>query len=146
MFGIEKERRSFASPLDQGGFKSFFSQGHIQSDEQNAPFLSSFFIELIDRIKNSLGSVKNYTQISRGKFSDKEFGEYYSRAVAEDIEKIDIILSSLINYIKLHMPIRKIDTVHKMIEEVLKKHQAKFVEKGIKLFKKFGIATIQKKM
>ena len=100
-------------------------------------FLSSFFIDLIQRIKNTLGSIRNYTQISRGKFSDKEFGEYFYRAVTEDIEKIDMVLNGLVNYIKLNTPIRKTDTVHHLIEEVLKKHQAKLEEKGVKLFKKF---------
>ena len=57
--------------------------------------------------------------------------------MTEDIEKIDMVLNGLINYIKLNTPIPKTDTVHHLIEEVLKKHQAKLEEKGIKLFKKF---------
>jgi signal transduction histidine kinase len=135
--GIEDERRSFTSSPVKDGMESIQSKLDFLSNEQNAPFMTSFFVELIHRIKNSLGSMRNYTQISRGKFSDKEFGEYYYRAVNEDIEKIDIVLNGLINYIKLNTPIRKTDTVHHLIDEVLKKHHAKFEEKGIKLFKKF---------
>jgi nitrogen-specific signal transduction histidine kinase len=88
-------------------------------------------------MKNMLSSIKNYTQISRGKFSDREFGEYYYRAVTEDIEKIDLVLNNLLNYIKVQKPIIKMNTVHNTIEEVLKKNQTKLDEKGIKLFKKF---------
>lgn len=137
LFGIESERRSFASSSVREGLESIKSKLDILSNEQNAPFLSSFFIDLVHRIKNTLGSIRDYTKISRGKFSDKEFGEYFYRAVTEDVEKIDMVLDGLINYIKLNTPIRKTDTVHHLIEEVLKKHQAKLEEKGIKLFKRF---------
>jgi light-regulated signal transduction histidine kinase (bacteriophytochrome) len=137
LFGIENERRSFTSSSVREGLESIKSRLDFLSNEQNASFLSSFFIDLIHRIKNTLGSIRDYTKISRGKFSDKEFGEYFYRAVTEDVEKIDMVLDGLINYIKLNTPIRKTDTVHHLIEEVLKKHQAKLEEKGIKLFKRF---------
>jgi nitrogen-specific signal transduction histidine kinase len=137
MFGIENERRSFASSSSIGGIEFLKSKIDFLSSEQNAPFLSSFFIELIERIKNTLNSIKSYTQISRGKFSDREFGEYFYRAVTGDIEKMDMVLNGLINYVKLNTPIQKTDTVHHFIEEVLRKHQVQLEEKGIKLFKKF---------
>ena len=138
LFDIENERRrSFTSSSVKEGIESIKSKLDFLSNEQNTPFMTSFFIELIQRIKNTLGSIRNYTQLSRGKFIDKEFGEYFYRAVTEDIEKIDVVLNGLMNYIKLNSPIRKADTVHRLIEEELKKHQAKLEGKGIKLFKKF---------
>jgi signal transduction histidine kinase len=137
IFGIENERRSFSSTTSVGGIESIKSKIDFLSNEQNAPFPSSFFIELIQRIKNTFSSIKSFTQISRGKFSDREFGEYFYRAVTGDIEKMDMVLNGLVNYVKLNTPIRKTDTVHHFIEEVLGKHQAKLEEKGIKLFKKF---------
>jgi hypothetical protein len=54
----------------------------------------------------------------------------------EDIEKMNMVLNSLLDYVKVHTPIRKTNTVHNIIEEVLKKHQAKLEEKGIKVLKK----------
>ncbi len=137
LFDIENERRSFTSSSVKEGIESIRSKLDFLSNEQNGPFIAPFFIELIQRIKNTLDSIRNYTQISRGKFSDREFGEYFHRAVTEDIEKIDMVLNGLMNYIKLNSPIRKTDTVHRVIEEELKKHQSKLEEKGIKLFKKF---------
>jgi signal transduction histidine kinase len=56
--------------------------------------------------------------------------------VNEDIEKMNMVLNSLLDYIKVHTPIRKANTVHNIIEEVLKKHQAKLDEKGVKVLKK----------
>jgi len=135
-FGFRNERRSFISSPVREGLDSIKSKLDFLSKEQNTPFLGSFFIELIEGIKNSLTSIRNYTQLSRGKFSDREFGEYFYRAVTEDVEKIDMVLDGLTNYIKLNTPIRKTDTVHRLIGEELKKHQAKLEEKGIKLFKK----------
>ena len=136
-YGVENERRSFAPSSVKEGIESIKSKLDFLSNEQNGPFLSSFFLDLVQRIKNTLGSMRNYTQLSRGKFSDKEFGEFFYRAVTEDIEKIDMVLNGLINYIKLNTPIRKTDTVHHLIEETLKKHQPKLEEKGVKLFKRF---------
>jgi signal transduction histidine kinase len=135
-FEIENDRRSFPSSSVEGGIESIKSKLDILSNEQNAPFLASFFVDLVQRIKNSLASIKNYTQISRGKFSDREFGEYYYRKVTTDIEKMDMVLNSLLDYIKVHTPIRKMNTIHNIIEEMLKKHQAKLEEKGIKVLKK----------
>jgi len=135
-FGIKNDRRSFDSPSVEDRIECIRSKLDFLSNEQNAPFLTSFFIELVQRIKSNLSSIKNYTQISRGKFSDREFGEYYYRAVNEDIEKMNMVLNSLLDYIKIHTPIRKTNTVHNIMEEVLKKNQAKLEEKGIKVLKK----------
>ena len=135
--GVESERKSSSSTLNRGDIESFDSKKDRLSNEQDSTFLSSFLVELVEGIKNTFGSVKDYTQISRGKFSDREFGEYYYRTVTEDIEKMDMVLSSLLNYIKVEKPIRKVNTVHNIIEEMLKKYQAKLNEKGVRVFKKF---------
>ena len=136
-FKIENDRKSSESSSVKDGLESIKSKLDFPTNERNAPFLGPFFIPLIQRIKNSLGSIKNYTQISRGKFSDREFGEYYYRAVTGDVEKMEMVLNSLIDYMKIRTPIRKMNTVHNIIEEVLKKHQVKLEEKGIKLLKRF---------
>ena len=73
-FEIENDSKPLKSPSVKDGMESVKSKLDFLTDERNVPFLSPFFVELIQRIKNSLGSIKNYTQISRGKFSDKEFG------------------------------------------------------------------------
>lgn len=105
--------------------------------ERKTLFASPFFIEFIQRIKNYLDSIKNYTQISRGKFSDSEFGEFYYRAVTEDIEKMEMVLNGLIDYMRLRSPIRRINTVHTILETVLKKYQVNLEGKGIKLWRRF---------
>jgi hypothetical protein len=136
-FKIENDSKFSESSMVKDGLESIKSRLDFLTDERNALFLSPCFIELIQRVKNSFCSIRNYTQISRGKFSDRQFGEYYYRAVSEDIEKMEMVLNSLIEYIRLHTPIRKMNTVHNIIEELLKKHHVKLEEKGIKLLKRF---------
>jgi len=136
-FEIENDSKPSESSSVKDGLESIQSKLDYLTDGRNAPFLTPFFIELIQRIKNNLGSIKNYTQISRGKFSDREFGEHYYRAVTEDIEKMEMVMNSLIEYMRLHTPIRKMNTVHTIIEAVLKKYQVKLEEKGVKLLKRF---------
>jgi signal transduction histidine kinase len=128
-----KMEQSHFSPSSENRTESTLD---FLANKPNTSFLRSFLIDLVQRIKNNLVSIQNYAQISRGKFSDKEFGEYYYRAVSGDIEKVNVVLDSLLDLIKIHTPIEKKNTVHHIIEEVLKKHQAKLDEKGIKVLKK----------
>ena len=99
--------------------------------------MSLFLIELVHRIKNPLVSVKTFTQLLREKFNDAEFREHFYRIVTEDIEKIDSVLNGLLSYIKINTPIEKKDTVHFILEDVLKKHEIQLEDKKIKIFKKF---------
>jgi hypothetical protein len=98
----------------------------------------SLLIDLIRYTKNNLDSIKKFAQLSRGKFSDKEFGEFFYRMVTKDIEKNDLILNSFLNYIKATTPIRKRGTVNTLIEEVLKKYQVRLEAEKIKIFRNFG--------
>jgi hypothetical protein len=117
--------------------ESIESKLNYLTNEQIVPYLPPFLIELIQRIKDHLGSIRNYTQVSREKFSDREFGEYYYRAVTEDIEKMEMVLNGLIDYMRLGKPISKKNTVHTILEAVLKKCQTQLEEKGIKLLRRF---------
>jgi hypothetical protein len=95
----------------------------------------SLLIELIHQTKTTLDSIKKFTELSRGKFSDKEFGEVFYRMITRDIEKNDLMLNGFLNYIKATTPIRKKGTVNTLIEEVLGKHQVRLEEKKTKIFR-----------
>ena len=84
----------------------------------------------------ALDSIKNFTQLSRDKFSDKEFGKLFYRMTTQDIDQADFLLNGLFNFLKATTPIRKKDTVNLLIEEELKKNRATLEEKGVQLFKK----------
>jgi len=57
--------------------------------------------------------------------------------VTQDIEKIDSVLNGLTNYIKVVTPIEKTNTVHLVLEDILRKNAALLKSKGNKAFKKY---------
>jgi len=136
ILGIANNKNPFRAFLTKNETESIESK-NIIPNEGNISFSFPFFIELIQRIKGSLESIKNLAQVSQGKFSDKEFGNYFNLLVTEDIEKIDLLLIHVLDYIKVNFTVRKSNTVHIFIEEVLKKHYVQLEEKKVRLFKKF---------
>ena len=136
-FDAENERNSFISFLEKGEMKPSADYRKNHSEDQNAYSLSVFFIELVHRIKNPLVSIKTFTQLLREKFGDAEFREYFYQIVTEDIERIDTVLNGLLNYIKINTPLEKTNTVHSILEDVLKRHEAQLEDKKIRIFKKF---------
>jgi len=136
-FETENQNTSFISFVKQGEMKSAACQKKGSPEEQNNNSLPLFIIELVHRIKNPLVSIKTFTQLLREKFGDSEFREYFYRIVNEDIERIDGVLNGLLDYIKINTPLEKTNTVHYIIEDVLKKHEVQLGEKKIRTFKKF---------
>ena len=104
-------------------------------NERTAFLLFPFFLELIDQFKGSLNNLKNFTRIFQEKFTDKEFGAYLNRMIGDDIKKIELVQSSLLNYIRINSPITKTNTVNILIEEELKKYQVDLEAKKAKLLK-----------
>ena len=87
--------------------------------------------------KSGLNSVKNLTEVARARFSDEEFGGFFYRSVSKDIEEADLLLDSFVQFLSVSTPLKKRGTVHRLIEEVLKKHQVQLDEKGVRLSKKY---------
>ena len=137
LFETENENKSFIGFLEKADVKSGEPKSKRFPPEQNANGMSLFLIELVHRIKNPLVSVKTFTQLLREKFSDPEFREHFYRIVTEDIDKIDAVLNGLLSYIKINTPIEKRDTVHFILEDVLKRHEMQLEGKKIKIFKRF---------
>lgn len=137
LFETDNENKSFINFLKKADVKSGEPKSQKFSPEQNANVLSLFLIELVHRIKNPLVSVKTFTQLLREKFGDPEFREQFYRIVTEDIDKIDAVLNGLLSYIKINTPIEKRDTVHFILEDVLKRHEMQLEGKKIKIFKRF---------
>jgi len=139
LFETENENKSFMTFLKKADVKTGEARSQKSPPEQNANanVMSLFLIELVHRIKNPLVSVKTFTQLLREKFGDPEFREHFYRIVTEDIEKIDAVLNGLLTYIKINTPIEKRDTVHFILEDVLRRHEIELEGKKIKIFKRF---------
>jgi len=106
-------------------------------NKQNLTFPSSFFSDLAHQVQKNLNSIKTMAQFSREKFGDKEFGNYFYRSIAGDVEKINILLEGLRDYIRINTPVEKTNTVHSLLEEALKRHHILLEEKKIRVVKKF---------
>lgn len=95
----------------------------------------SLFIELIHRTKGVFNTINKLTQLSREKFGDKEFREYFYKTINKDIEENNLLLNTFLQYIESTTPIPKKDTLVTLFEEVLKRHQVRLEERGIKILK-----------
>ncbi|NWF91990.1 MAG: sigma 54-interacting transcriptional regulator [Syntrophaceae bacterium] len=136
-FRQEEERTSFSSFLKKSDVKPPLPKERGFSGEEDTPSLSAFLIELVHRIKNPLVSIKAFTQLLREKFNDPEFRNQYYRVVTEDIDRIDSLLNGFLNYIKINTPIEKRNTVHGVLDDVLKRHDPQLKDKQIKVFKRY---------
>ena len=106
--------------------------------EEASGFLPFFFVELLHRFRNTLNSIKTFSRLSREKVNDLAFREQFYRAMDEDIEEIESVMNSLLSYIKINTPIIKSDTLHIVLEDVLKKYESQLNSRKIKIIKKFG--------
>ena len=87
-------------------------------------------------MKSVLDSVKSLTQFSQDRFSDRELGRFIHQRMTQELGTADLLLSGLLNYFRVTTPIRKVNTVNALIEEVLKKNKAQLEEKKAQLFKR----------
>jgi hypothetical protein len=133
---IDHEMNSNAGFFNKEERPSFPRSSRNPTEAPPTPPLPLFFIELVHRIKNPLVSIKTFTQLLREKFGDEEFREYFYKIVTEDIEKIDSVMNGLLNYIKINTPIDKTNTVHLILEEILKKMAPQIQQKRITVIKK----------
>jgi nitrogen-specific signal transduction histidine kinase len=122
---------------DEGDLKPLEMKEREGGDGDGNSLVSPLFIELAHRIKNTLSSIKNITQLSRGKFKDLEFEDYFHRSITEDIEKIESVINGLLNYVKVSTPVLKSNTVHSLLEEIVERHRNEIEEKKVRFFKKF---------
>lgn len=134
---MENEKNSFAAFVKRKAPENSRPGGTRVPEEPVAPPLPLFFIELVHRIRNPLVSIKTFTHLLKEKFSDPEFRDYFYRIVTEDIEKIDSVLNGLLTYIKINTPVSKTNTVHLILEDILKKRESQIGGKKVKIIKKF---------
>jgi signal transduction histidine kinase len=99
---------------------------------------------LAHEIKNPLSSIKVFTQLIPERYNDREFRETFSRLVSGEIQRIDGLLSELLDFSK-PTPIN-IGRVHaqKLLDDCIRLVLENFEENGIKIMKtyhgKFNIA------
>jgi len=136
-FEVNGEQHPFCSPPPTTGARSFEPGDKKLPAEEVSPFLSSFLIEFIQYLKNSLGSIKTFAHLSIEKLDDVEFRKYFYKVLTEDVKKIDSVLNGLLNYININTPIKKANTIHFLLEVILDEYEKPLEERKIRVFKKF---------
>jgi hypothetical protein len=131
----ENVENSFISLL-KGGANTPESKKERTADEENISSLLTLFAELSHGIKGSLEKMKSLVRLSREKFTDQGYGEFFYRTISNDIAKTDALLSCFTNYLKINSPIPKENTVHLILEEVSKKYEKTLEEKKVTKFRK----------
>jgi hypothetical protein len=116
--------------------KTLESQVDIPRAERSVSPLSSFLIDLICTVRKSLDGIVNQTQIYEKKYSNNGLEECFFR-IRNDIAKIDLLFDTLLEYNKIVTPTRKANTVHNLVEKVLKKYQPVLEKRETLIFRKF---------
>ncbi len=132
----DNEENPFDSFPKKAGSDSTESKEKDLPRDQDSPFISSFLVELIHSIKNTLTSIKNTSSLSAERFNDAEFRKVAQKSIAEDIKQIDSVLNSLLNYIRINTPIIKSNTISLILEDVVEANEKQIEGKKIKIFKK----------
>jgi DNA-binding NtrC family response regulator len=95
--------------------------------------LENVFIEMAHEIKNPLVSIQTFTQLLHDKFNDDEFRNYYSRIVKEDVQRIDNLLSEMVEFSRVGNPIYSLTDVREALENELSEFKEAFQGKEIQI-------------
>jgi hypothetical protein len=98
---------------------------------------SPLLIDLIHGTKSMLRDMRELSRLTREKFVDKEFEEFFQKQIRGLIEPVDLLLDGYLNYVRFTTAVTKKDTVNTLIEKALEKHRHEFEEKKIMVFKNF---------
>lgn len=104
--------------------------------EQSDPLSVTFFVALASEIMSSLTKTREYARFSEKAPAENGSAKSFWQ-IANDIEKIERLLDVYIAFLKINTPAREANTVHSVIENVLKKHGDKLKEKNLRPFRKF---------
>lgn len=105
-------------------------------DEQSTRTLLLFFVKLGNSIKANLGVIQTLAELSQGKFKDPEFEKNFIETVNAYIHGTKSGLNCFSDYLKIKSPIRKKNTVHAILEEILDGNEKEFRDRKIQIIKK----------
>ena len=145
MFQFEEMKEEFSEEVQESEshpIESFLARVEAEASESRekghdgTAFMSSFLVELVHTIKNSLASVYNSAVLSLGRDADAANKSDAHVKIKEDIKRIDSVLNSLMNFININTPITKSDTLSVIFEDVLEANSKQLQEKNIRIVKR----------
>ena len=122
--------------LMKGGAETSESKEKNPIDKQNTPSPLALFAELFRNIKDNLEKIKSFAHLSREKFGDPEYADYFYKTISKDIVKTEALLNSFDYYLKINSPLPRTNRVHLLLEEALQYYENELEDKKIKVFKK----------
>ncbi|MEI9477347.1 MAG: hypothetical protein WCO26_12305 [Deltaproteobacteria bacterium] len=131
----ESEVKHPEARTENPGLPSEFKDKTPPGGQATRPW-PDFLIEFANHIKDTLGSIRGLTELSQGRFKDPEFGNNFYRMVAGDIDKTDSELACFLDYVKIKSPAQKANTVHALLEALLRDHEKKLKDRKIKIARK----------
>lgn len=135
-FDPDADKNSFISFLKKGDAKIPEAREGTLPEDTNQPSWFVLLLELAHRIKESLDTVKAMTNLSKDKFADAKFADYFCRTINEDVDKADSMLNCFFDYLKVNSPVERKNTIHLILEEALKQHEERFKERKVRIFRK----------
>ena len=137
-FELNDENNPFESFLKKADTKPAEpKKENLPKEQAPFPLMTSFLIELVHCIKNSLTSIYHTTSLALEEIHDPEKKKDSQTQVKQDIQKIDSVLNSLLNFININTPIAKTNTLYVILEEILEANEKQLRERNIKIIKKF---------
>jgi K+-sensing histidine kinase KdpD len=133
----EKEDNPIDSFLRKDELKPRESKKEGPPNERGPSFMDSFLIELVHSIKKTLASVYQATVLTMDRYDDVEIRKRSHTQVKEDINKIDSVLNSLLNFINVNTPIIKTNTLYVILEEILEVNDKQLRQKNINISKTY---------
>jgi nitrogen-specific signal transduction histidine kinase len=131
--GVAEQESELKDPevYSEAGFKAKLPPG----DQTTRPW-PSFLVEFANHLKDTLGSIKDLTELSQGRFKDQEYGDNFCRRVIGDIDRADSELACFLDYVKIKSPALKANTIHTLLDALLKEHDKRLKDRKIKVARK----------
>lgn len=114
------------------GMKSHYDDLLLKKEEaERLASLGYVAAGLAHEIKNPLVSIKTLAQLLPERYDDQEFRYQFTNVAISEIDRIDNIVSDLLNFAKTSEPIFSLLDIQGLIDEVIALLSARFRECGI---------------
>ena len=84
-----------------------------------------------ERAEKPLKSMREMVDLSRERFVDREFGQFFSRMVQKDLDRVEGLLKDVFDFLAIMNPIERRGTVNTLLLEMIGRHRPHLEGKGI---------------
>jgi hypothetical protein len=88
-----------------------------------------------ERAEKPLKSMREMVDLSRERFADREFGQFFSRMVQKDLDRVEGLLKEVFDFLAIMSPIERKGTVNTLLLEMIGRHRPHLEAKGINVLR-----------